>query len=385
MDLKSELLRALNNPASVWDAILANLTNEPRLSLLVFTTCETPISLIAWQEAVARLSPDAAMRFEASLRVLDDSFVRVTKVAANRRHGAYWSVKFRNPSMDDFCAGYLDRNVGIVTNVVDCKPSLRQIARLVELGTAYAPLPEVGQFPRDRQYPNIYEAIMARPALLLARLLELLPEESAAYPASAAIMKHILTVMSQAREVLHSDFQTVQARLRPLIKTMRFGAAHNGFLYAALDNPPRAKLLRRLLDQDYEDFYKSLALSAFELDHFDSLVNFDEALGSSPTDADWAREFEVLTDEWLQREMRSEEVDSAREIYNKVTEYLNRERRPEWDEKYESAVQSERRDDEIQSDSGDDDWRDRTHKEGLARLRELSLIENMFDSLRAVD
>ena len=79
MDLKAELLSVLNNPASVWDAVLTNLANEPRLSLLVFTTCKTPVSMIAWQEAVARLSSDAALRFEASLRVLDDSFVRVPR------------------------------------------------------------------------------------------------------------------------------------------------------------------------------------------------------------------------------------------------------------------------------------------------------------------
>ena len=49
MDLTSELLAVLDNPARVWEAVVANLANEPRIALLVFATCKTPISLVEWQ------------------------------------------------------------------------------------------------------------------------------------------------------------------------------------------------------------------------------------------------------------------------------------------------------------------------------------------------
>ena len=130
MDLEAELVGVLDNPARVWDAVVTNLATEPRLALLVLTTCLTPISMVGWQEAVARVSTDAALRFEASLRVLDDSFVTTT-----RRLSSHY-VEYRNPSMDDFCAGYLDRNVGIATTVAISRPTLYQLRRLIELGTA---------------------------------------------------------------------------------------------------------------------------------------------------------------------------------------------------------------------------------------------------------
>src|SRR5262249_23495733 len=157
---KAELLEVLDNPARVWDAVLTNLAPEPRMSLLVLTTCTTPCSLVSWQAALARVSPDAAMRFEVSLRVLDDSFVRTF-----RTRGRVLMADFRNPSMDDFCAGYLDKNVGIATNVASHDPELQQIERLVQLGSALA---VEGSHPRRRRpqrYQNIYEALISDPSI----------------------------------------------------------------------------------------------------------------------------------------------------------------------------------------------------------------------------
>ncbi len=357
MDLKAQLLEALNNPARVWDSVLTNLAAEPRMTLLVFTTCTTPVSMISWQEAVARISVDSAMRFEASLRVLDDSFITIhRRDVLGRSDGAYYA-SFRNPSMDDFCASYLDRNVGTAVTVASRQPVLPQIDRLITLGTVRVPLGSEPSDPRPRKYPNIHEALIARPSLLLGRLMEIMPVESDVSDEQTGVAKSILGLLSQATHVSGADLAVIRARMTPLFMELEVGLQYDAFLYSVLDFAPRARALANLLEDNFEQLYGRLAASAATSPHFDTLVNIDEALGRSPADASWAEDFTELMSIWLEEDLTVDEVYSLQRIYEKVTDYLgpgDDDDGPDWGalrKRAEQAEQAENSEDEDEEES----------------------------------
>jgi hypothetical protein len=344
VDLKAQLLEALNNPARVWDAVLTNLAAEPRMTLLVFTTCMTPVSMISWQEAVARLSADSAMRFEASLRVLDDSFITVHRRDAIGRSDGLYYASFRNPSMDDFCAGYLDRNVGIAVTVASHQPVLPQINRLITLGTARVPFESNPSDFRPSKYPNIHEALITRPSLLLGRLMEIMPVESNISDEQIEVAQSILILLSQASHVSSTDLAAIRARMAPLFKEVEFGLEYDSFLYTVLDVPPRARALANLLEDDFEQLYDRLAVSAATSSHFDTLVRIDEALGRSPADASWANNFARFMPTWIHDDLTVDEVYSLRRMYERVAEYLDLDANDDeldWDELRERAEEAE--------------------------------------------
>lgn len=222
MDLKTELLAVLDNPSSVWNAIVGGLPTETRTALLVLTTCEVPLSIVTWQEAVARISADAAVRFEIALRRLDDTFV----LTSRKRHGYF--VDYRNPSMQDFCVEHLDSNVGLAVRVATQEPSLGQIQRLIDLGTA-APIVR----SRGKRYPNIHEALVARPDLLLNRLLDLMSERPDLSERDGQICSLILTLAGTARKLGDSRTAILRASIVPLLLTANFNE-HVSFLYIEL-------------------------------------------------------------------------------------------------------------------------------------------------------
>lgn len=396
MDLKTELLKVLDNPAQVWDAVLTNLATEPRMSLLILATCATPITLVHWQEAVARVSAEAAVQFEASLRVLDDSFVRTFKEENKPARDASYRADFRNPSMDDFCAGHLDRNVGIAINVAARNPTLHQIRRLVDLGTEYAPYESDQHFPRPRKCPNIYEALIAHPSVLFNRLLELMPVSAfLAAPSieqgeQTEIVELNLILFSQAHTVSDKDFSVAQARMAPLIRELKFGPFRaNHLLYRILGNRSTVLMMESLLGDEFRDFHKDLWRSASSPRNFDALVDLDEALHRSPIDVDWADHFKEYAEDWLDSDMgSSSDIDSARTIYERVFAYLDfspeDDKASEWDDKYDEAVAVERKESEIEEDSS---WRDSSFGKSsrLTELKETSQINNMFSSLKETD
>jgi hypothetical protein len=369
VDLTSELRAVLDNPATVWDAVVTNLANEPRIALLVLTTCKTPISLVEWQEALSRVSIDAAVKFESSLRVLDDSFVKI-----QRAHNIY-RAEFRNPSMDDFCAGYLDRNVGIATTVASRKPALQQIGRLIELGTAQKPV-DVATYKgfRQRKFVNIYEALISDPSVLLERLLEIMPDDSRMSDSLSVPTSHVLTLLSQASHVPEKWQSAARARLSPTMLALDFNSGNDRFIYFALVDHARARALSRLLGSSFETLYARLAASAIALSHFDTLVNIDIALERSGSDAIWASRFEEFTPEWLEEEGSSDDHYSSRETYVKVAEHLQLEdamRIDEWDDLIAAAEESEKRaEEEAGNDDEDDSWRSGSGKYSLKDLRD---------------
>ena len=396
MDLKTELLQVLDNPTQVWDAVLTNLATEPRMSLLILATCTTPITLVHWQEAVARVSAEAAVQFEASLRVLDDSFVRTFKEENKPGRDASYRADFRNPSMDDFCAGHLDRNVGIAINVAARNPTLRQIRRLVDLGTEYAPYESDQHYPRPRKYPNIHEALIAHPSVLFNRLLEIMPASASLAPLSieqveqTEIIELNLILFSQAHTVNDKDFSVAQARMAPLIRELKFGSFMvSHLLYRILGNRSTILVMESLLGDEFRDFYEDLWRSAGSPQNFEALVDLDEALNRSPIDVDWAEHFREQAEDWLDSDMgSSSDIDSARSIYERVFAYLDLspedDRASEWDEKYNEAVKDEQKESEIEEDSS---WRDSSSAKSssLTELKETSQINNMFSGLKEID
>lgn len=392
MDLTTELLEVLNNPTRVWHAVVTNLANEPRLSLLVFATCTTPINLVGWQEAVARISAEAAVRFEAALRVLDDSFVETYReelLPWGKRDPGYM-VKFRNPSMDDFCAAYLDSNVGIASNIASREPALHQIRRLIELGSARATdeLNETNQY--RRRYPNIYEALISNPTILLSRLFSMMPSDTLLTNRQAEIITVILTLLSQARNINDGDFSAARARIKPLLRDLGFDNSHNSFLYTNLDNAPRVRILSRLLGDQYEDFYEVLCGTAEDADHFDTLMNLDSALGRDPENVEWASHFKQRAELWLDEDMDSDTIYRTRAIYEHIFDYLQlpteESDQSAWDERFDEAVRQESDNKESEDEDEDDDsWRESSSSSNLADLRETRHIASMFNGLRDID
>lgn len=385
MDLKQELLEVLDNPATVWDAVVANFSSHTRINLLVLATCKTPIDIIDWQAATARVSLEAAAAFESSLRALDDSFVR-----ASRRGGSTHFVEWRNPSMDDYCAAHLDRNAGFATKIATHQPTRDQVERLIELGLARDPQ----DWPRP-MHANLQAALITDSTLLLDRLLELLPDPPEPTAEFMDIAKLILALVGTFGAKEPVRMEEVRARLIPVLLKLSFTNDQRA-LYPLLDTRSFAIALARLLGDRLEVFYEGLAATAVSLDHFDSLVNFDTAIDRTADQASWAERFESLNDEWLEESLDAESARSKREYYTKVAEYLDLSDLSgvaAWDD-YVAVAEAQEgsgadSDDDRWRDSPDDDESDNDTSTGAfssaftAQARETAAINAMFDSLRS--
>jgi hypothetical protein len=383
LDIKVELLRVLDNPASVWEAVLGNLAKEPQLALMVLTTCGTPISLVSWQEAVARLGPEAAVRFEASLRVLDDSFVSTA-----RGRGRSIVARFRNPSMDDFCASYLDRNVGFAISVASREPALHQVSRLVDLGSAWAVGSSWQDSSRSRRYGSIYEALIAEPSVLLLRLIDLLSTGSEMAGDDLEPARLMIELLAESSSVPENVYSIVRSRLAPMFVRLGFDSGADQFLYHLLDDSSTAHTLHALLGASFEQFYDSLCQSASEAAAYDSLMNLDLAIGRSPSEVGWAESLAQLGAQWLENATEIWELRSDRDVYDKATAFIGLDAYDllrGWDEKVESLereeeVQRERAADE-DSETWDADEQSSDSNKDAEEAREDQEIDAMFYSL----
>jgi hypothetical protein len=360
VDLERELLDVLDNPARVWHSIVNNFATEPRICLLAFATCETPLDIVEWQAVVARVDLAAAVRFEASLRVLDDAFVSMHK----GKDGIHYAV-FRNPSMDDFCAGHLDANAGFATTVATRNPSLQQVTRLIQLAGAR----DADDRSRPR-YSNLHTALLADPEILIGRLLDLLPITPDPSPEFMLPARTLLQLLSLSDISKQSRLPEIRARLTPSLLRMSF-PAYAPELYELLDNRQSAIIISALLGDRFEEFYLRLAGSASQLGHFDTLVNVDQALGRSPAHASWAERFEAVV--WLSDDDDASLLRGDLELYTKIAEHLDLDvydALQEWEAAVEEAEANELRAerDESWGDSPFDD-------DGAERIMYASAIE----------
>jgi len=298
---------------------------------------------------------------------------------------------FRNPSMDDFCATYLDRNVGIAITVASHEPTLSQIRRLIQLGSAFVEQKSQGGRTRQRQYLNIYEALIADPAILMRRLLELLPKEPTPSRKFLSVVQSILTLYSQARYIPDSVEDIVKARLAPVFREIKFDSDINYYLGTILDAFPMAQALSDVLGADFESMYSSLSASAAKLTDFDSLTNVCLALDRPAQNADWAERFMEMTPDWLDEPYADlDDLIVNRDMYSKVVEYLaldsDLERTSDWEEMIESAEAEARADAAAREREEEDDWSTEPPSVQEHRIpvdRESQRIDTMFASLRA--
>lgn len=352
MDLKTELIRVLDNPSRFWDAMVANLDREPRICLLTLATCKLPLSLVGWQEAVARVSTDAAARFDAAIRVLDDSFV----VSDRDQMGQHF-VSFRNPSVEEFISAQLDANVGFAKTVAESSPSLNQVQRIMQLGTARKRIPD-GEIAAQKKlyefaYPNINQSLLHVPTTLVGRMLEIVPVEPGPIWRTAEDVLTFVQLVGGGSLLRLPDAEPARERLSAHLRVLTFQRQQN-ILYQLLDDSRNAKTVREVLGDQFNDFYDNLAETALSLSDFDSLVNLDEALDRSAKEASWANAFERENRRWLESTDASD-VESEREMYEKVATYLeDLSGLEDWDDLYE-ATRDER---EGSSEPADDSWRD---------------------------
>ena len=302
MDLTQELVAALDNPEEVWGSLIEGFEPETRTALLLLATHKTPVELPDWQASIARVDVKASTRFEAALRTLDDLFV------STRRIGHRHAVDFRNPSMDDFCVDYIDRNVGIVVEVARRDPSLQQVVRLVALATA-------SDAKGNRSYPNLSTALIAEPGVLLDRLVALRGDDE------RVALSAIADVLATLQSATIARYTKAAECLRDGLAAVDFATGQR-LIYALLDQRRRARLIRRIMGADFEEYYARLWRSARALDDFDTLVNVDVALDRDGADAPWAERFEGLFDSWIESVSSLDDASSMRETYEKVVDYL---------------------------------------------------------------
>jgi len=311
MDLREELLAVLSKPSRLWDSLVENLSSEPRVCLFVLATFPTPVDIIDWQQGVTKVSPEASVRFEAAIRALDDNFARI-----DRDQSGKTMVAFRNPSVEEFAAAQLDRNAGFATTVAANEPSLAQVVRLVQLGTAR----RVGR-GRNFAYPNLHGAVIENPSALTDRLLALLPQVDRPSDSWTSVMLALMNLVGEGRLSHMAESAAVKDRLASILQSMSFNK-DTGLLFKLLDDDRHANTVAIVLGDGFDEFYANLVESAEALTHFDSLMNLDQALDRSPEDASWAEKFEGFNDRWLE-ETDDEFVQSDWELYERIAEYLD--------------------------------------------------------------
>ena len=211
-------------------------------------------------------------------------------------------------------------------------PSLHQIDRLITLGTA--------RYGHGAwRYPNVHEALIAKPSLLLERLLALLPSSPTGQLKHSYVARLLALLFGQAERVEPSEVNRVRSSLAAFFRRLTF-VHHASSLYTLLDDRVAARGVKRILGNDFSAFYEQLWSSASELGHFDSLVNLDNALDLDGRVAPWADRFVELTDDWLRSEMDVDDLTSSRDYYWTVSEHLDLKdlgRATEWDELVEGA------------------------------------------------
>jgi hypothetical protein len=375
VDLEREFLNALDDPSDVWTAVVNNLSPGPRALLLVFTTCTTPLSMVAWQAAVARVSTDAAVKFEASLRALDDSFISISRPP----RGGEDVADFRNPSIDDFCADYLDQNIGIAVKIASKRPSVSQIRRLIKLSTARR-----GGVLVHR---SLNRVLVAEPQLLVECLLELLPDSPGDQMEDRDVAIELVRFVGHAG-IGGALLARVQAALGEFIGMLIFGD-HDYLLFSLLDDRMSSRGLRLLAGEAFGGLYARLWQSADSPPHFDSMLNLDKALGIQGRRVPWRDSFIEMSERWLEDEhMSTDDIASTRDYYSAIAEHLDLgeyDQSAEWDEAVQLSELADR-ESARRDDKDDESWAQSDYEDGdpqPSRLPQTDPVDTLFDGLRS--
>jgi hypothetical protein len=134
----------------------------------------------------------------------------------------------------------------------------------------------------------------------------------------SGVASTLMLVLGSAPVSALAGLESIRSLLLSWLKARRF-SRDDQFLFQTLDNGTAAKGLIRLLGEELDEFYEELWKSASNLSHFDTMVNFDNALSRPGEDAKWSDAFQNRTEDWLE----DSGDDTSAQYYDKISEHLD--------------------------------------------------------------
>jgi hypothetical protein len=376
VDLGDQILEVLDDPSMVWARILDNMAAGPRNCFLVLATCLTPITTTEWQDAVGRVDVPAALHFEASMRVLDDTFT-----TSRRRRGGSFEVDYLNPSIDDLAASYLDKHVAMVGNVIASGATNAQIQRLLNIASATTLANSVTRW----RYDNLYRIVIASPAPLIETLAGRLTDDSS-NPAldQQRVLTLIVSLLWRTGKPMEHITPALASSLQAKLEALSLSAWGRRFTRSLFAEAGRVRTLQQILPRPLV-IYGNLVAASSSLADYESLMNWDLAIGRPGGEVPWRDEFFDSHASLL--EDFDDPDDDSPNLYKQVLQYLDLYDLSlvnEWEER-----ENELRDSDRQMNSGDEDvgdpWSeaDETHwraqrNSAAAEQADSMTIEAMF-------
>lgn len=134
MSLADEMLAALNDPTYMWSHALRESSRDSQRLFLAMALLPPAVSVDDLQIAHSAEIASPTESFVDSLRTLEDSFI---EISAGHR-GARW-VDFRNPSLQDFAYGYLNRYSDWLDTLLSSPVYYEQIVGVYSLAVRRSP------------------------------------------------------------------------------------------------------------------------------------------------------------------------------------------------------------------------------------------------------
>ena len=115
-DFYEDLLKAFDNPTSVWDYAFSKLQDVHKKALIVLATMGGSAMLSEWERATRYFCDKTNVNitddsWKECLKLLEDSFIKIHR---NKWKGFY--VIFHNPSIMDYLIGYINDRPSIVND-----------------------------------------------------------------------------------------------------------------------------------------------------------------------------------------------------------------------------------------------------------------------------
>lgn len=117
-DFYKDLLKAFDNPTSVWDYAISKLQDVHKKALIVLATMGGSAMLTEWERATRYFCDKTNVNmtddsWKECLKLLVDSFIKIHK---NKWKGLY--VIFHNPSILDYMIGYIKERPSVVKDCI---------------------------------------------------------------------------------------------------------------------------------------------------------------------------------------------------------------------------------------------------------------------------
>jgi hypothetical protein len=356
LNLEKELLDALNNPTGFWNGVIQRLEPASRTALLVLRTLNAPAPLPKWAAATANLDPSHAAMFEACILPLDDVFIRTS------RDESVNHVDFRNPSMLDFCAEFLEKNSAAATHIVRSNPLPEQLVNLADLALDAA--------GAKHRYPNLRAQLIELDVILLSKL-------SSNIAARCAIPD--LNLLGALVDVLGaSPFEGTKEHsdagdsFSEVLQAANF-RSRGWIIYEVFQRRTRTLTAQSALGPRFANFYSTLCDSATSAGDFDTLLEIDQAIDGGHDG--WGSIFEDALDGWIDDVQTASEVRYLEQVVNRLWDAIGTDQREvDWEE-----IASNVSEDDF--DDSDDDWRQHRDEGDNTGSVERDEVDSMFVGL----